>query len=64
MDGNELKAYNQRQAAAIHEYKWLESERRGYDIGERQAALEWIGKYGRAFREENAAEPATTRVST
>lgn len=30
----------------IERYKWLESERLGRDIGEKQAALEWISAYG------------------
>ncbi|MFN4216530.1 MAG: hypothetical protein ACK4HQ_03910 [Brevinematales bacterium] len=32
----------------IHEievYKWIESEKRGYDIGLRQATREWIEKH-------------------
>jgi hypothetical protein len=30
----------------IERYKWIESERLGRDIGEKQASLEWIRSYG------------------
>jgi len=29
----------------IEKYKWLESERLGYDIGENIAAKQWISRY-------------------
>lgn len=29
----------------IQRYKWIESEKAGHDIGENQAAFEWIEKY-------------------
>ncbi len=30
----------------IERYKWLESERRGFNIGEKAATIEWIRAYG------------------
>ncbi|NLF38077.1 hypothetical protein GX586_01440 [bacterium] len=38
-----------RQIEEINRYKWLESERLGYDIGSRRATREWIEKYADAF---------------
>jgi hypothetical protein len=32
----------------IEKYKWIESEKRGYDIGNK-ACLEWIDKYAEQF---------------
>ncbi len=33
----------------IQKYKWIESERLGYDIGFKRAGQEWAEKYGEAF---------------
>ena len=33
----------------IQKYKWIESEKLGYDIGFERAAHEWAEKYGDAF---------------
>lgn len=33
----------------IQKYKWIESEKIGYDIGFERAAHEWAEKYGSAF---------------
>lgn len=32
-------------------YKWLESEKAGYDLGT-QALIDWINKYAKSFREQ------------
>ena len=29
----------------INKYKWIESEKAGYDIGSNRAAFEWIDKH-------------------
>lgn len=36
----------------INKYKWIESERVGYDIGLDQAIEEWIHKYGSTWQKE------------
>lgn len=51
MDARELEQYNRAQILEIEKYKWLESEKTGYDIGIRRAAFEWIEKYSAAFHE-------------
>lgn len=33
----------------INRFKWLESEKAGYDIGEKQAARLWIRQYYQAW---------------
>ena len=33
----------------INRYKWLESEKLGYDIGRNRAAREWAEKYADGF---------------
>lgn len=35
---------------AIFLYKYLESEKLGYDIGFQRSAFEWIGKHAKEFR--------------
>lgn len=50
MNTDELRQYNQAQIAEIEKYKWIESEKCGYDIGSQRAALEWISKYSCLFR--------------
>lgn len=46
----------------ILKYKWLESEKAGYDIGFERALLDWIRKYRDNWRESRrAATPKTER---
>lgn len=40
----------------ILKYKWLESERLGYDIGFEKALLEWIRKHREKWRQERRKE--------
>ena len=47
----ELREYNAKQIEEIQKYKWIESEKVGYDIGELRAAVDWIRQYSSAFRE-------------
>ena len=47
----ELREYNAKQIEEIQKYKWIESEKVGYDIGELKAAVDWIRQYSSAFRE-------------
>jgi len=35
----------------IQIHKWIESEKAGRDIGHNAAALDWINKYAKSFRE-------------
>lgn len=44
--------YIHAQINEIEKYKWIESERAGYDIGRNRAAKEWIDKYSKVFREQ------------
>ncbi|MEX2382858.1 MAG: hypothetical protein WD490_10770 [Opitutales bacterium] len=39
----------------ILKYKWLESEKAGYDIGFERALLDWIRKYRDNWRESRRA---------
>jgi hypothetical protein len=39
----------------ILKYKWLESEKAGYDIGFERALLDWIRKYRDNWRETRRA---------
>jgi len=49
MTEEELREYNAAQIDEILRYKWIESEKRGHDIGELRAACEWITKHGADF---------------
>lgn len=42
----------------IERYKWLESEKKGYDIGPDNAARDWLELYGQAWIKEHVV-PAT-----
>lgn len=53
----ELREYNAKQIEEIQKYKWIESEKAGYDIGELRAAVEWIRQYSSAFREAYKDNP-------
>lgn len=50
---DELVHYNEIQIQEILKHKWIESEKVGHDIGEVQAARDWIQKYADLFREEH-----------
>lgn len=46
--------YNDMMSKQIEEmniYKWIESEKAGYDLGT-QALIDWINKYAKIFREK------------
>lgn len=40
--------YIQLQTEEMNRYKWIESEKAGYDLGEK-AALDWIDKFAENF---------------
>jgi hypothetical protein len=46
----------------IMRYKWLESERRGYDIGRERALLEWIRKHREKWQHEYRAKAQAQRA--
>ncbi len=50
MTQQDLKMFNYAQMEEIRKYKWIESEKACRDIGDNQAALEWIEKFGDIFR--------------
>jgi len=49
---NQAREVFEAQIREIMKYKWIESQKRGYDIGEGVAAAEWIMKYAAIFRAE------------
>ena len=50
MNEHDLRKYLAAQIEEINKYKWIESEKRDYDIGFQSAAFEWISKYSESFR--------------
>ena len=50
----DLKAELSHVMAEINEYKWLESEKAGFDIGISRATREWIEKYYDQWFSSNA----------
>jgi hypothetical protein len=51
MTRKDLKIFNHAQIEEIRKYKWIESEKACRDIGDNEAAMEWIERFGHAFRE-------------
>jgi hypothetical protein len=47
---NKFKTFMVKQCEEIRIYKWIESEKAGYDLG-KIAELEWIRKNAKLFRE-------------
>ena len=45
-----LRCYAQAQCEEMKKYRWIESEKAGFDIGE-CAYVEWIRKYAKSYRE-------------
>lgn len=50
MNKLEFHEFMQAQVYEILIYKWIESEKLGYDIGQKRAGIEWIQKYAGTFR--------------
>ncbi len=50
MDKKEFHEFIQAQIQEILKYKYLESEKLGYDIGELRAGIEWVKKYAASFK--------------
>lgn len=47
---HKFKAFLNAQIEEILKYKWIESEKRQCDIGDHQAAVEWINNHAHHFR--------------
>lgn len=52
MKGEEFHIFLKTQIEEIEKYKWIESEKVGYDIGMQKACHDWIGKFAKQFRED------------
>jgi hypothetical protein len=50
------KQFNELQLEEIYRHKWIESEKKGYDIGDTEAALDWIKNHAAKFRKEYEAK--------
>ena len=44
----------------ILRHKWIESEKRGFDIGKDRAVIDWIMKYRSEWEKNNVQKPAKT----
>jgi len=51
MTEKDLLNFNRAQIKEINKYKWLESEKFGFDIGVKKAAFEWSNKFCDCFSE-------------
>ena len=51
MGKNAVLEFNKIQMLEMEKHKWIESDKSGFDIGER-AYLDWIKKHARIFRNE------------
>ena len=47
----EQQEFLRAEAQEIEKHKWIESEKNGFDLGNR-AKFDWIVKYAKTFREE------------
>ena len=54
MENKELTLYELflRERNEILKHKWIESEKRGYDIGFERALLDWVINYRKGWRDE------------
>lgn len=48
-----LEKLNQKAVEEINRYKWIESEKKGHDIGDYTAAKEWIVNYYARWLEDH-----------
>jgi len=48
----QTRLHNQAQVQEIEKFRWLESERKGHDIGQETAAQTWREKYAALYRQE------------
>lgn len=47
-----VKEDNEAQKREIERHKWIESQKAGHDIGEREAIQDWVNKYAPVWRKE------------
>jgi hypothetical protein len=54
MEKKELSLYEKflKERDEILKHKWIESEKRGYDIGFERALLDWVINYRKGWRDE------------
>lgn len=48
----------------INQYKWIESEKAGHDIGFEKAAEDWIKRFSKTWVEKNAGSGEKKRNSS
>jgi hypothetical protein len=51
-----------RAIAEIRKHQWIESEKAGREIGFGTAAVDWIAKYGEAWKKAHAAEKRDKKI--
>lgn len=51
-ESEKIKRENEEQIQEMLKYKWIESEKAGYDLG-KGAIIEWIQKYAKDWREKH-----------
>ena len=47
---NDFENFMKSQIIEIEKHKWIESEKVGHDIGNNNAANDWIEKYSKSYR--------------
>lgn len=62
MKREQLIQFNKTQMVEMDRHKWIESEKKGFDLGE-QAYLDWVEKHSAQFRKEWLEEQQLTKVS-
>ncbi len=48
--------------ATINEYKWIESEKNGYDIGFERASSEWLDKHAEGWMKKNQVKKVSAKT--
>jgi hypothetical protein len=48
----ELLEYNKKQLKEMNDYKWIESEKAGKDLGQ-ECTSNWVDKFAKKFHDEN-----------
>ncbi len=56
MDDFDFKKFMKTQCDEINKHKWIESEKKGYDLGN-IACKDWIDKYSKQFKEWALTQP-------
>ncbi len=53
---------DERALEEIRKHKWIESEKRGQEIGFATAAVEWVGKYGEQWLRSRSVRAASSDI--